>query len=91
VSAQANSEPPLDAEELASLARDNFYSGPDAPKDVEVSVFDHPAAPAIQARYPFEENGQAGIAVEYTIAFPDRLVFLDLVSCASSSLEKSGE
>ena len=80
VSAQSNSEPPMDAEELAALAHDNYYSGPDAPKGVELSVFDHPAAPAIQARYPFDQDGQAGIAIEYTIAFPDRLVFLDLAT-----------
>jgi hypothetical protein len=80
VSAQSNTEPPVDAEELATLARDIYYSAPDAPKNVELSVFDHPSAPALQARYPFEQDGQAGIAIDYTIAFPDRLVFLDLAT-----------
>jgi hypothetical protein len=80
VSSQSNNEPPVDAEELATLARENYYSGPDAPKEVEVSVFTHPVAPAIQARYSFEQDGQMGRAIEYTIAFPDRLVFLDLAT-----------
>jgi hypothetical protein len=80
VSAQSSGEPPVDAEELVALARDNYYSGPDAPKDAELSAFAHPVAPAIQARYPFDQDGQPGIAIEYAIAFPDWLVFLDLAT-----------
>jgi hypothetical protein len=57
-----------------------IYSGPDAPKDAELAAFAHPVAPAIQARNPFDQDGQPGIAIEYTIAFPRLVGFLDLAT-----------
>jgi hypothetical protein len=67
-----------DAEQLAKFAREEIYAGRDAPKDVAVTVFAHPTAPAIRARYTYDERGSRGVTVEYMIAFPTHLVFLGL-------------
>jgi hypothetical protein len=78
VAAQPNESGQVDPEQLATFAREKIYVGPDAPKDVAVTVFSHPTAPAIQARYTYEQDGSKGLAIEYTIAFPNHLVFLGL-------------
>jgi hypothetical protein len=78
VAAQRMESGALEAEQLVRFAREEIYTGPDAPKDVAVTVFEHPTAPAVQARYTYEEDGSKGLAVEYTIAFPTHLVFLGL-------------
>jgi hypothetical protein len=78
VAAQPVESGGLDAEQLATFAREEIYTGPDAPKDVAVTVFEHPTGQAVQARYTYEESGSKGLAVEYMIAFGTHLVFLGL-------------
>jgi len=78
VSSERSDEAAMDAAELAAFARQNVYVGPDAPKDVKVSVFEHPTAPAIQARYTGVQDGFKLLVIEYTLAFPGTVLHLDL-------------
>jgi hypothetical protein len=80
VGAHRNDLPFANSEELAAFAREQIYSGPDAPSGVEITVFAHATAPAIQARYMEEQDNDSLVIVEYTIVFPDQLVFLDFAT-----------
>jgi hypothetical protein len=78
VSSERSDVPVNSSEELAALARQEVYAGPDAPKGVKVAVFAHPTVPAIQARYTGVRYGQKVLVIEYTLAFPGKLLHLDL-------------
>jgi hypothetical protein len=66
------------SEELARIARDEIYVGPDAPKDVAISTVPDSAVPAVKAQYTDVQDGDKLVVVEYTLSFPGAIVHLDL-------------
>jgi len=66
------------SEELARIARDEIYAGPDAPKDVAISTVPDSAVPAVKAQYTDVQDGDKVVVVEYTLSFPGAIVHLDL-------------
>ena len=66
------------SEELARIARDEIYVGPDAPKDVAISTVPDSAVPAVKAQYTDVQDGDKLGVVEYTLSFPGAIVHLVL-------------
>lgn len=58
------------SEELARIARDEIYAGPDAPKDVAISTVPGSAVPAVKAQCTGVQDGDKVVFVEYTLSFP---------------------
>ncbi len=66
------------SEEMARIAREDLYVGPDEPKDVAISTLPASPVPAVKARYTHVENGDKAVYVDYALSFPGAIVHLNL-------------